>query len=159
MSTPRHRLRLRPGHPDDEGAVLRIATRLADFPVPSWRTPEEIARADDDILRAQLMAPREDALLLVAELIPGTPAGCILVTTRVDYFTHQPHAYIEVIVVDVNAEGQGVASALMSAAEEWARARGLGRMSLNVWESNAKARRFYDRSGYQTETLQYRKEL
>ena len=159
MSSPRHRIRLRPGHPDDERAVLRLAARLADFPVPSWRTAEEIARADDDILRAQLMAPRADALLLVAELVPGTPVGCVLVTTRNDYFTHQPQAYVEVLAVDVAAEGQGVASALMAAAEEWARARGVRRISLTVWEPNAKARRFYDRSGYQPETLQYRKEL
>ena len=87
MSTARHRLRLRPGHPDDESAVLRLAARLADFPVPSWRTAEEIARADDDILRAQLVAPRGDALLLVAEVVPGTPAGCILVTTCELYAT------------------------------------------------------------------------
>ena len=159
MSTARHRLRLRPGHPDDETAVLRLATRLADFPVPSWRTAGEIARADDDILRAQLVAPRADALLLVAELIAGTPAGCVLVTTRVDYFTHEAHAHVEVLAVDATAEGQGVASALMSAAEEWARARGLRRIALTVWETNAKARRFYDRTGYQPETLQYRKEL
>ena len=153
------RLRVRPGGPDDEPAVLRLATRLSDFPVPSWRTVEEISRADDLVLREQLYAPRADVLLLIAEYEPQAPAGMILVSTRMDYFRQEQIAHVEVLVVDPAHERQGIAAMLMSAAEEWARARGVERMGLSVWESNQRARRFYDRNGYRAETIHYIKEL
>ncbi|MBI2796858.1 MAG: GNAT family N-acetyltransferase [Gemmatimonadetes bacterium] len=153
------RLRLRPGGPDDEAAVLRLATRLSDFPVPSWRTAEEISRGDDQVLREQLWAPRTDGLLLIAEYDPQAPVGMILVTTRIDYFRQDQIAHVEVLVVDSAHERQGIAGMLMAAAEEWARARGVERMGLTVWEANQRARRFYDRNGYRAETIHYLKEL
>ncbi|MBI3791424.1 MAG: GNAT family N-acetyltransferase [Gemmatimonadetes bacterium] len=153
------RLRIRPGGPEDEAAVLTIATRLSDFPVPPWRTPEEISRADDQLLREQLWAPHVDRVLLVAEFTAGDPRGCVMVSTRIDYFTQHPIAHVEVLGVMAGSEHQGIASALMSAAEEWARARGMTRMGLTVWEANQRARRFYDHLGYRAETLHYLKEL
>ena len=139
--------------------MLRLATRLSEFPVPPWRTAEQISRADDQVLREQLYAPRTDGLLLIAEYEPQSPAGMILVTTRIDYFRQDQIAHVEVLVVDPAHERQGIAAMLMSAAEEWARARGVERMGLTVWESNARARRFYDRNGYRAETIHYLKEL
>ena len=153
------RLRLRPGGPDDEAEVLRLATRLSEFPVPAWRTAEQISRADDQVLREQLYVPRADGLLLIAEYEPQSPAGMILVTTRIDYFRQDQIAHVEALVVDPAHEHQGIATMLMSAAEEWARARGVERMGLTVWESNMRARRFYDRNGYRAETMHYLKEL
>ena len=153
------RLRIRPGGPEDEGAVLTIATRLSEFPVPAWRTAEEISRADDELLREQLYAPRTDRVLLVAEFTPLKPVGLVCVSTRIDYFTSQPIAHVEVLSVAAGSERQGIADALMSAAEEWARSRGVTRMGLTVWEANARARRFYDKMGYRAETVHYLKEL
>ncbi len=153
------RLRIRPGGPEDEAAVLALAGRLADFPVPPWRTGEEITHADDQLLREQLYAPRVDRVLLVAEFTAADAKGMIMVSTRIDYFTQQPIAHIEDLSVAADAERQGIASALMSATEEWARARGMTRMGLTVWESNARARRFYDINGYRAETIHYLKEL
>jgi ribosomal protein S18 acetylase RimI-like enzyme len=153
------RLRIRPGGPEDEVAVLAMASRLADFPVPPWRTPEEIIHGDDAILREQMHAPRVDRVLLVAEFTAAQAKGMILVSTRIDYFTQLPIAHIEDLAVAADAERQGIASALMSAAEEWARARGVTRMGLTVWETNARARRFYDQNGYRAETIHYLKEL
>lgn len=156
---PEARLRIRPGGPEDEAIVLAIATRLSEFPVPSWRTADEISRADDQLLREQLYAPRTDRMLFVAEFAASDPKGLVMVSTRIDYFTQHPIAHIEVLGVLMGMDGQGIASALMSAAEEWARARGITRMGLTVWESNARARRFYDHNGYRAETIHYLKEL
>lgn len=153
------RLRIRPGGPEDEAAVLAMTARLADFPVPPWRTSDEIVHADDQLLREQLYAPRVDRVLLVAEFAVADAKGMVMVSTRIDYFTQHPIAHIEDLAVAADAERQGIASALMSAAEEWARARGVTRMGLTVWEGNARARRFYDTNGYRAETIHYLKEL
>ncbi len=48
------------------------------------------------------------------------------------------------------ARGLGVGEALVEAAASWARARDFGSLSLWVTESNAPARRLYERCGFTT---------
>ena len=43
----------------------------------------------------------------------------------------------------------------MRAAEDWARANGYSRLTLNVFEGNARARAVYEKFGYQVETIRY----
>jgi GNAT superfamily N-acetyltransferase len=150
---------LRPASPEDEPFLLALTARLAAFPVPAWRTREEIAAADHAILLDALHHPGPQALILVAESPPGIPAGYVFVSTKQDYFTGRPHAHVEVLAVTEAAQGRGVARALMAAAEEWARARGDHAITLNVFDLNAAARGLYDRLGYQPETVHYRKGL
>ncbi len=150
---------LRPASPGDEPFLLALTARLAAFSVPAWRTREEIAAADHAILLAALHHPGPETLILVAESPAGIPAGYVFVSTKRDYFTGSRHAHVEVLAVTEAAEGRGVARALMTAAEEWARARGDDAITLNVFDRNAAARALYDRLGYQPETVHYRKGL
>ena len=152
-------LRLRPAALEDEPFLLALTTRLAAFPVPPWRTREEIATADHFILLDALQHPSPRTLILVAEEPTGTPAGYVFVSTKQDYFTGRPHAHVEVLAVMEAAQGRGVARALMTAAEEWARARGDDAITLNVFDRNAAARALYGRLGYQPETVHYWKGL
>ena len=46
-------------------------------------------------------------------------------------------------------------SALLAASEEWARSRGARRLTLNVFESNRRARALYERRGFAPESLRY----
>jgi aminoglycoside 6'-N-acetyltransferase len=54
------------------------------------------------------------------------------------------------IAVDPAWRGRGVGTALLQAAESWARERGATRMSLGLDAFNTGARRLYERVGYQT---------
>jgi RimJ/RimL family protein N-acetyltransferase len=47
----------------------------------------------------------------------------------------------------------------MAAIEQWARDRGIGVITLNVFDRNTRARDLYDRLGYARETIHYRKAL
>ena len=47
----------------------------------------------------------------------------------------------------------------MRAAEAWARGRGYRKLTLNVFEGNARARAIYDHFGYRPETVRYVKLL
>jgi len=149
----------RPATPADEPFLLALTARLAAFPVPSWRTREEIAVADHAILLDALHRPGRETLILVAEWPAGIAAGYVFVSTKRDYFTGRPHAHVEVLAVTEAAEGRGVARALMTAAEDWARSRGDDAITLNVFDRNVAARALYDRLGYQPETVHYRKGL
>jgi len=144
---------------DDLSAIHALTERLADFDLPPGRTAREIARADHPILIAQLADPREDVLFLVAEDGSGAVAGTIFANTRADYFTGHPIAYIEVLAVSAAAAGRGIARTLMVQAEEWARARGLVRVDLNVFAVNTRARGFYEHLGYRGEFVRYVKEV
>ena len=151
---------IRPARPDDESFVIALTPLLADFPLPAWRTADEIARSDHPILREALDGSLRDAAILVAELAPdGMRAGYVFATTKHDYFTHASHAHVEVLVVDPAAQGRGVARALMHAIEGWARQCGYTWVTLNVFDRNTRARALYDRLGYAPETTHYRKAL
>ena len=148
---------VRRGRPDDEASVLALADQLASFPVPAWRTEREIQRADDGVLRNALSGI-PGSVVFVAEGARGNE-GVVCLTSKVDYFTHEPLAYIEVLAVDPDAQGRGVARALMHAAESWARENGFARMSLSVWMQNERARGMYEHLGYRPETMHYLKDL
>ncbi|HTS88321.1 MAG TPA: GNAT family N-acetyltransferase [Gemmatimonadales bacterium] len=144
--------------PGDRPFVLRLTEELGAFPVPRWRTAAEIASADHEILGRALEVPRGDQSLLVAEE-GGEPWGYIFTSTRDDYFTRERHAHVEVIAVAGGARRRGVGQRLMLAAEDWARSQGYRRITLNVFERNTGACRFYEGLGYEPETVHYLKEL
>jgi ribosomal protein S18 acetylase RimI-like enzyme len=152
-------LSIRPGRPTDQAFILALTERLSGFAVPHWRTPAEICSADHRILMQALHHPTPEVSLLVAEEPPGVPLGFVLSTTRQDYFTGESHAHVEVLAVEVSAEGRGVARRLMAAAESWAAERGYRRITLNVFPANERARVLYDRLGYEPETVHYHKLL
>ena len=153
-------LTIRPARHDDETFLAGLLPRLADFPLPEWRTSDEIARGDRPILLEALHGEIEHAAILVAELSPGGErAGYVFATTKHDYFTRAAHAHVEVIAVTPEAERRGVARALMDAIEEWARRRGYRHVTLNVFDRNTRAKALYDSLGYGVETVHYRKAL
>ena len=153
-------LSIRSARHDDEAFLLSLLPRLADFPLPDWRTVDEIARGDRPILLEALHGRIEHAAILVAELSPGGErAGYVFATTKHDYFTRAAHAHVEVIAVTPEAERRGVARALMDAIEEWARRRGFRHVTLNVFDRNTRAKALYDSLGYEVETVHYRKAL
>jgi ribosomal protein S18 acetylase RimI-like enzyme len=157
---PTSPLTIRPARHDDEAFLLRLLPRLADFPLPAWRTADEIARGDRQILLDALYGRLEHAAILVAESMPGGErAGYAFATTKHDYFTRAAHAHVEVIAVEEGAERRGVARSLMDAVEQWAKRRGYGWVTLNVFDRNSRARALYDRLGYLPETIHYRKDV
>ena len=150
---------LRPATATDLRFLLDLTARLAAFPVPPWRTAEEIAAADHSIVRAAVEQASPDTLIMVAEDPPGTPAGYVMVTTDVDYFTGERHGYVEILAVTEAAVGRGLGRVLLECAEEWGRERGYAQITLNVFDTNRKARGLYEHLGYQPETVRYRKSL
>ncbi len=148
---------VRRGRREDEVPVLALADQLAAFPVPSWRTAQEIQRADDGVIRSSLGGAAGTA----AFVVDGHDRldGAVCLTTQVDYFTGERLAHVEVLAVDPGARGRGVARALMDAAEAWARESGFRHITLNVWVQNERARGLYEHLGYGPETMHYLKAL
>jgi GNAT superfamily N-acetyltransferase len=149
---------IRPAGPEDRAFTLATVMRLGAFGPPAWRTAEEIGEADARVVRAFFEDPPPGAAIFVAESEAGA-AGFIYLEVLRDYFVGEEHGHVGILAVTAEAEGRGAGGALMRAAEAWARDRGYRRLTLNVFEGNARARAVYDHLGYRPETMRYVKFL
>ena len=150
---------LRTAKTDDRAAIVALCERLADFELPRGRTAREIAAADLPIIDAQLARPGKEVLFLVAEDDGLGVVGTVFANTRDDYFTGRRAAYVEVLAVSDQTQGQGVGRRLMDAVDEWARALGYYRVELSVFAANRRARSFYERLGFREEFVRCVKEV
>lgn len=55
--------------------------------------------------------------------------------------------YIDDLCVDENCRGQHIGSALYEAVKKFAEEQGCYNVTLNVWECNPSARKFYEKAG------------
>ena len=151
-------LTVRPAAAGDREFVLKAVHRLSAFGVPAGRTREEIVEGEARTLRAffDRAAPSETLLIAGAD---GLSSGFIFLEEKQDYFTLETHSHIGILVVTREAEGRGVGAALMRAAEAWARSRGHGKLTLNVFDANLRARTMYEHFGFRPDTVKYLKPL
>jgi GNAT superfamily N-acetyltransferase len=148
---------VRPAASADAVALASLAERLGAIPLPPWRAPGDIAEADAREMLAAVADGREDNEVLIAER-DGEVVGCLHILETTDFFGLR-HAHVSVLATTDAAEGTGVGRKLMQSAEEWTKVRGLPLLTLNVFEGNARARRFYERSGFEAEMLKYAKRV
>ena len=151
------RILIRPAASSDRDTLKQLARRLADFDLPPWRTAHEIADADARAMLAAVAASRRDDEVFIAER-SGGEVGCLHILATTDFFGRR-HAHLSVIATSAEAAGSGVGRALMEFAEAWSRERELTMLTLNVFATNTRARRFYERNGMTPEVLKYVKEL
>ncbi len=152
-------MRIRRALPADQPFVVAAAARLGGFGPPAWRPPEEIASGEVRTLRAFFQSPPSRSALLIAQSEEGSRLGFAYLERLQDYFTLEDHGHVGILVVTEQAQGKGVGSALMRAAEDWAREQGYRKLTLTVFEANHTARVVYDHLGYAPETLRYVKIL
>ena len=152
-------LHIRPATEADRAFIVGLVPRLRAFGPPPLRPPDAMDRAEVEALERALSEPAPDATLLVAELDGVGPAGVALANTVTDYFTHEPHGHLSIIIVSGEGEGRGVGRALLDAVERWSAARGHRFITLNVFSGNGRARGVYERAGYAPDTVRYLKEL
>ena len=82
----------------------------------------------------------------------GERVGFLLLLDELpDEVTLSPQGFVAYMAVEPRARGTGVGTALLAAAEDKARRRGLPYISLMVTEENEAARRLYRRAGFRTE--------
>jgi GNAT superfamily N-acetyltransferase len=109
----------------------------------------------DDLER---MGAAPSVAVFIAEGRDGVPAGALSIE-RNTHFTGAPQAYIGELAVREETEGQGAASALLAAAESWAREHGAQLVALETGVRNTRARAFYERRGYDEESVKLVKVL
>jgi aminoglycoside 6'-N-acetyltransferase len=154
---------IRPATPQDEPALTALqrtsAIHHASIDPQRWRvpTPEDSAASRNYWHTRQ---PRDQGL--VAD-VDGVLVGMIELWLRRPSDTRGariPKLDADLgIVVAPDWRGQGVGTALMLAAEDWARSQGAERMILDLSSANTGALRLYERLGYEVHAHQMDKDI
>lgn len=150
---------IRQATPADDAFILGLVDRFVDFELPSWRRAGETRRGIDRDLRAALAEPEPGATLVIAENDRGERAAFMRLQLTTDFFTDARNCHIADLAVTPQAEGSGVASALLDHAEAFARQQGCRHMTLAVFPGNERARQLYKRRGYGLDLLRMAKPL
>ena len=140
---------IRDAGPDDAEAIAAMTLRL----VPDSAVGRDISAFRDYFSRPKADLP-PGTRTVVACGADGTPAGYLMVRPDTEFFSGEARAYIERLATTAEAEGTGVGRQLMVWAEAWAGSEGFRTIALDVFASNARARRFYGRNGYEEDFLQ-----
>lgn len=130
---------LRIAGPADVAPVTRLVGGFRDFLGDSSPSNAEIEATTGILLR-----DRSTEFLLV-----GDPeAGFAQVRFRLSVWTGSEDAWLEDVFVEQTARGEGLGRILVEAAVERARARGCGRIQLDVNQANTGALALYESCGF-----------
>ncbi len=93
-----------------------------------------------------------------SKVLVGLLQDSIVASVMVGDDGHRGWVYY--LAVDPHCHGQGFGHAMMDAAENWLRQRGVSKLNLLVRGDNTKVRAFYERAGYtQSDVICYQKSL
>ena len=134
--------------PSDADALRLLIPRLVAFGPPPWRDAKHMTETDLEVISRALLAEGGNPIVYVAEGEAGDLAGFIHLHSATDYYRRRDHGHVADIVVAQAYEGQGLATALLAKAEEWARAQGFDWLTISVFEANGRAAGLYERLGF-----------
>jgi GNAT superfamily N-acetyltransferase len=153
-------LRLREAQGDEDmGFMLGLGSRLADVIQTGNHQVAEITAFQDAYSAANLRNPPVDALTLIAESASRVRLGFVHALPGTDGITGRSIGYVALLAVTEQAEGRGVGRLLFEGVEAWARSKGYVALTLDVFASNTRGKRFYEKSGFVIETLRLVKPL
>jgi GNAT superfamily N-acetyltransferase len=147
----------------DREAVIDLIWRLNRFEdaISQDRAPQRKAAASGLAANRRRMAEHGGVELVAA--IEGRPVGYLLcVIEGAEPYVHPDfgsHAYIAELVVDEGSRGKGIGRRLIAAAEDFARASGLGRIFIGALAGNAAAHRLYEGLGFAAHNVERMKRL
>ncbi len=128
-----------------------VSTLLA-YGSPVWQDTEALAPQFREVLEQAISHQSRHSTVLIAEAADETQLGFISLKVR-EVPAGGERAHVADLAVTDRARRMGVGTALMKAAESWARDLGLGLLSLDVWSTNENALWFYRRLGYNAESV------
>lgn len=130
--------------------IEALGKRTVMDSVAAWRSPNpaDVFHSFDRLLA---IVSRQSHASFIA-LLDGAAAGFLLLLDDLpDEVTGEPQGFVAYMAVARDLRGRGVGQALLRAAEDDARRKGLPYLTLMVTEDNDAARRLYDGAGYFTE--------
>ncbi|MEO8263055.1 MAG: GNAT family N-acetyltransferase, partial [Pseudolysinimonas sp.] len=131
---------------------------VIDTPIAFLETPEQVRALDETEWRSRIARSRSDGNTRVVAVAPdGTWVGSMSAFLSdgdppyvIDPRPGARRANLVGVFIDPDWRGDaGVADALLSEIAEWARGEHLSELYLHVGEANVRARRYYQKRGFQ----------
>jgi ribosomal protein S18 acetylase RimI-like enzyme len=138
------------GDEADRTYVRDLGERTVMTSVAAFRNadPPMVFAAFDRLLE---IVDLQSHVLFVAWCDDRRAGFLIMLDELPDEVTSAPQGFVAYMAVEPARRREGIGAALLGAAEDEARRRGLPYMTLMVTEENAAARDLYERNGYFTE--------
>ena len=139
---------VRAAEPADAAELVALASAVSAEP-EGWLLADSRWRSVADERRwIRALRRHPDAVLLVAEL-EGVVAGRLSISR--DPHPSSAHVADLGLMVAARYRRRGIGSALLAAAEEWARSAGVSKLELHVFPHNESAIALYEKAGYERE--------
>jgi RimJ/RimL family protein N-acetyltransferase len=141
---------IRPAEPGDAEALTRLAEAVSAEP-EAWLISSngEWRSVGDERRYLKALRRYADAAVFVAERSDGVVIGRLSVAR--DQHPASSHVADLGLMVAQGARGQGIGTALLQAAVEWAREAGVRKLELHVFPWNEPAMRLYEKFGFERE--------
>lgn len=114
-----------------------------------WRFREPPTQPRDDAWFAQVIADRDQEIFVAeSDRVVGFAHGRMENPPDFPSFIPERWGYLSTLYVLEEARRDGIAAALVSRAEVWAREHSATRMECNVYDFNHQAQAFFQGAGY-----------
>ncbi len=151
---------IRPSNGDTDIAFIeRLNTRLIGVIDAPAHTESQVRLFQEGFTASSWNADIANNATFIAVNDEGEPIGYVNIREGADEIAGEKCGYIALLAVVPEAEGQGVAQSLVSEAERWAQQLGYTRLALDVFASNERGLRFYDKIGFKRETIRVIKRI
>jgi ribosomal protein S18 acetylase RimI-like enzyme len=142
---------IRPATTGDAEAILAMADRLREG-VASWRHAGAVADAVRGWVEGSLAAMGNAGHWVLVADDAGRVVGFVTLAPG-RHWSGEPEAAIGELVVSPEAEGRGIGRALVESAMKRAAEDGHVRITVSTGAANVRARRLYERIGFENEDV------
>jgi RimJ/RimL family protein N-acetyltransferase len=142
------RATIRPAEPGDAAALVALAAAVGGEP-EGWLLSDRSWRGVVEEKRYLRAARRNPNGTVIVALIDDEVVGRISISR--DPHPASPHVADLGLMVASAHRGQGIGTALLAAADEWARSVGVTKLELHVFPHNEPAIALYEKVGYERE--------
>lgn len=136
----------------DRSFIFGLSPTLIEGAKLAWHSDDVELQFQDRYIEASLDETEGRQVTLIAER-DGVPLGFIQVIESKDEISQEVCSRVPLLAVSKEAQGAGVGRRLMEEAEGWSKKHGHRLLQLEVFSNNAQARSFYEKSGFQNETI------
>lgn len=146
-------IHIRLARADDEDFIVALAPRFFAFDLPPWRQRSACIASLREELASLMADTPANSHLFVAEDDDGLKLGFLHVQTTRDPVGVATNCHIADIACADGRDGNGIGSALLGHALQWARDHHCRHVTLAVFPGNERAQQLYLRHGFGVEAL------
>jgi len=136
----------------DRSFICGLSPTLIEHAKLPWHSREVERQFQDRYIAENLDETSRRQKIYIAER-DGVSLGFVQVVQSKDAISQEICARVPLLAVSKEAQGAGVGRRLMEEAKNWAKTCGYRIIQLEVFYNNDQARGFYEKQGFQNDTI------